>query len=63
MITSQVEEVRFLVEFVEDGTGAVLDIRRREDSDTVLGESFGEVCAALVVLESRNSGSHWVGEE
>lgn len=63
MITSQVEEVRFLVEFVEDGTGAVFDIRRSEDGDAVLGESFGEICAALVVFESRNSGSHCVGEE
>lgn len=58
MITSQVEEVWFLVEFVKDGTGAVFDVRRSEDGDTVLGESFGEVCAALVVFEGRDSRSH-----
>lgn len=58
MFTSQVEEVWFLVELVEDGTGAVFDIRRSEDGNTVLGESFGEVCAALVVLEGRNTRSH-----
>lgn len=63
MITSQVKEVGFLVEFVKDGTRAVFDIRRSEDGDTVLGESFGEVRAALVIFEGRDSRSHCDGEE
>jgi hypothetical protein len=59
-ITGQVEEVRLLVEFVEDGTGSVLDIGGSEDGDGVLGEGFGEVCAAFMVFEGRDSGSHWI---
>lgn len=63
MCTGQVEEVRFLVKLVKDSTGAVFDIGRGKDGDTVLRECFGEVCATVVIFESRNSGSHWIGEE
>jgi hypothetical protein len=62
MITGQVEEVWLLVEFVEDGTGSVLDIGGSEDGDGVLGKGFGEVCAAFVIFESGDTGSHWIGE-
>ena len=61
-ITSQVEEVRLLVEFVKNGAGPVLDVGGSEDGDGVLWKGFGEVGAALVVLESRDAGSHWVEE-
>jgi hypothetical protein len=50
------------VEFVKDGTGSVLDVGGSEDGDGVLWDGFGEVCATLVVLESRDSGSHCVKE-
>jgi hypothetical protein len=60
--TGQVEEVRLLVKFVKDGTGSVLDIGGSEDGDGVLWKGFGKVGAALVILESRDSGSHWVEE-
>jgi hypothetical protein len=47
-ITGQVEEVWFLVEFVEDSTRSVLDIGGSEDGDGVLWEGFGEVRATFV---------------
>jgi hypothetical protein len=62
LITGQVEEVRLLVEFIEDSTGSVLDIGGSEDGDGVLGEGFGEVCATFVIFESRDPGSYWIGE-
>jgi hypothetical protein len=62
LITGQVEEVRLLVELIEDGTRSVLDVGGSEDGDGVLGKGFGEVCAAFVIFKGRDSGGHWIGE-
>jgi hypothetical protein len=58
VITGQVEEVWLLVKFVKDGTRSVLDVGGSEDGNGVLGDGFGEVRAALVILESRDTGGH-----
>lgn len=48
---SEVEEVRILVEFVEDGAGAVFDVGSREDGDAVGWQRGGEGGAAVEVFE------------
>jgi hypothetical protein len=55
-ITSQIQKVRILVELVEDGSGAVLDIGRGEYGDGVLRESFGKLDASVVVFLRRDTG-------
>jgi hypothetical protein len=62
LITGQVEEVRLLVEFIEDGARSVFDIGGSEDGDGVLRKGFGEVCTTFVIFEGRDSGGHWIGE-
>ena len=54
--TREVQEIRILVELVEDSTRAILDIRGGENSNRVPRKSFGEPRAAVVVLLRRDSG-------
>jgi hypothetical protein len=49
-------EVRVLVELVEDGARRVLEVRGGEDGDGVGRQLFGEVGAALKVLEGGDAG-------
>lgn len=48
--TGQIQEVGILVELVEDGTRAVLDIGGGEHSDGAFGQGFGKFHAAVVVF-------------
>jgi len=53
--TGQIEKVRVLVELVEDGTRAVLDVGRGEYGNRMRGQRLGELDAAAVVLLSGNA--------
>lgn len=55
----QVQEVRVLVELVEDGAGRIFQVVCGEDGGRVWGQFFGEGGAALVVLECRDTGGDY----
>ena len=54
--TCQVEEIRLLVELVEDRSGPGFDVRRREDSYAPSGERFGQLRPTFMVFDS---GDPW----
>lgn len=58
--TGEVEEVRVLVELVEHGPRADLDVRRGEEGDGLWREGLGEPDAALVVLLGGDAGCDWM---
>ena len=58
--TSQVEEIRVLVELEEDRAGAVLELRSRKDSHAIGGELGGETRAALRVFEGGDARRHCI---
>lgn len=54
--TGQVEEVGILVELVEDGTRAVLDVGGCEHGNGAFGEGIGELHSPVVVFLGGDSG-------
>lgn len=59
--TGEVEEVGVLVEGIEDGAGAVLEIAGSKDGDAASRQLVGKGSAAVVVFESRDTRSDWRG--
>jgi hypothetical protein len=57
--TCEIEEVRVLVELVEDGSRAVFDVRSCKDRNRVWGKRFRKLHAAVVVLLGGDAGCHW----
>ena len=60
---SKVEEVRFLMVFIEYGTRAVFQVIGSKDCDAVSWEFLGESSAAVMILESWNSRCQLSGLE
>lgn len=63
MFTGQVEEVRVLVEFVEDCARGILEVGTGEDSDRVGRELVGELLAALPVLKGGDVRGDYVTDQ
>jgi hypothetical protein len=57
--TSKVQEIRVLMELVEDSARAIFDIRCSENSDRVGREGFRKLRTTIVVFLSRNSWGHY----
>lgn len=57
--TSEVVEVGFLVELVEDGSRPELELGRSKDGDAVMWEFLREGGAAMMVLESGDPWCHY----
>lgn len=59
--TSQIVEVGFLVELIEDCSGSVLDVGRCEYCYTILRKLFGKSGSTVVIFKRSDTGSDYVG--
>ena len=53
--TSQIEQVRLLVELVEDGTRSVLQITRCEDRNAITRKLSCKRCASVMIVEGSDA--------